>query len=1505
MPRHGGEAAQRGFRYQDLWTVDAALDLIDGDASGLEVEPLGDEDTGIDLIVTRPQGIREHHTVKQRHRRGHWTLSRLAEEGPPHRSILHDLVAKTQAGDYGVLCSGTSASDFKWLIEHAQASKSWSEFERRIRSNDRVSGDFYKYVVPACGTEEAAHAALRRLDIKFEDERKLTRDVELRIRTTFRHSTWTPVDAQAVRLLIADFVARNLGRHLTAASISADLETHGYVPSQLTGATSVSRRLHELNSAHIADVQRLRINNADIVRHEGEAGIHALLELERHVMLEGAAGSGKSCAAAQILTRLASQDIPCLVVRLDRLPDGDLSAQAIGRRLDLPESPVVTLGEFAGGRPCLLCIDQLDALSVVSARRQSVWAPFSELMSEVERYPNMRLLFACRTFDLEQDPRLRRLVAQQERVERIPIGPLDSATVQEAVAASGAAASPLSRDQVQVLSTALHLFLFLEVSRAGPVDFTSAGDLFDAYWNHKAQAVDGQARQTSAWTQAVATLCSALSERETLATPLHAMDEHAAVLGVLASEGVVQIRDHLVSFFHESFFDYVFARAFLRSNSDVVTWLVDDAQHLFRRSQVRQILTFMRRPGTDWRRYLQTLRGLLTHDRIRFHIKKVVLDWLRQLPVPTEDEWAILEGLAPEIGDHLWNVARNRVPWFDLLQRLGLWSTWLNADDEQIDRAVWLLGMPDVLDLRSTVVAELVAPFHGRSDRWRVRLRWLALRGHGYASPEMQNLVLCLIADGTLDDARPGSATNDDWWMQLHTATAAEPAFIAKVLGAWFDRQMARATESEHDDPLLGDAKLVAYNEFSLDMITECAAHAPREFVQELLPRFACLDQRAPRNWVSASSRFGSPDEQLRHALASAMAFLASSDPVALDSITRRVALTETTWMSALLLQAWSANPPAYSECIVRFLLQRPSQRLSIGYGAWSAPTDALAAISRTAVAAASAHCSDAALSELVEAILHFTPDSEQNTQHVGRTELALLRAMSETRLPNGARRRIRNLERRFPHAPERGVPEPPSDPVVVLGVGPPIPDGAQRRMTDAEWLAAMKRYANDSVTELNDSIVGGVIELSRGLQTVVRGDPERFTRLADRMDTSLHPAYFEAILQGLARTDDDGRGPGTLSQVCAVLRRITSTGVQVGPAEIARGIGSLADEPIPDEILTMLCEIAQHDADPRADEWQDRGPALGPIDQALNSARGAAAFAISKLLFADRSRWAFIRPTVEQLARDPVLAVRTATVPCLLAVLDSDREDALGFFQRLVDDADAILGDRHVGQFVHVAMFRDYAAIRPVLRRMLQSPHSAVAVAGATHLALAALSIEEASDDLDQLAQLSEEARIGVAKVCAANLAVEALADECERRLPVFFANESPAVREAAGTCWRNLEPDQIASRGHLIGAFAQALPPDANVSVLVHRLGEATRSLPAEVCDLGERSIETFGPRAASWQFREGGVANSLSHLMVRLYEETNDDELRKRVLDAIDNMVHAGFIGIDERLRDQFDR
>ena len=91
----------------------------------------------------------------------------------------------------------------------------------------------------------------------------------------------------------------------------------------------------------------------------------------------------------------------------------------------------------------------------------------------------------------------------------------------------------------------------------------------------------------------------------------------------------------------------------------------------------------------------------------------------------------------------------------------------------------------------------------------------------------------------------------------------------------------------------------------------------------------------------------------------------------------------------------------------------------------------------------------------------------------------------------------------------------------------------------------------------------------------------------------------------------------------------------------------------------------------------------------------------------------------------------------------------------------------------------------------------------------------------------------------------------------------------------------------------------------MLVHGLRNSQRQLPVELCDLAERAVLAFGSRAASIQFREAGAAHDLSPLMVRLHEETTDPALRRRVLDVIDKMVHAGFYGLNEQLRQQYER
>ena len=1091
MPRPGGEADKLGNRYEALWTVDAALDLLDGEYIDLTVEAVGDEAAGVEFVRTTRSGVREYHSIKRQHARGNWTLALLASEG-----ILDDLVAKTGAETCAVFSSGTSATELEELIERARASDSFEEFKRRIDGSARLSGQFIRYVAPLCDDESAAWVALQYLRVRTMNEPPLTAVVERRVRSMFRTASGEPTDARAVRLLLGNALTDPLGKRHTAKSVLDALAEHGLLRSRLAGETTVGEQVQKLNRAHLTEVHALLINRAEIIREESAVASAALLEHGKWVMLEGMAGGGKSCVLVQLMERLEEQGVPCLVIRLDRLADGDHSAQAIGTRLGLPKSPAITLGEFAGGRPSVLVVDQLDALSVVSARNQAVWGAFNELLEEARTYPRMRVLFACRSFDLERDPRLRALADDRERVERIPVGLLDEEVIRSAIAAAELDPAALSETQLRILSIPLHLHLLLESANSGPVKFASAGDLFDAFWEHKAAAVSRQmGGDPSVWTAAVGRLCDELSERETLVAPSLMLDEYGEALNVLASEGVVYVQDGSVRFFHESFFDYAFARTFLRLNNDLVQWLLADEQHLFRRSQVRQVLAFLRSRETDRGHYLKALEGLLSHPRVRFHIKKLVLDWLGALPDPTSDEWDIVEGLEDERGEHMWGVARNSVAWFDALHAMGHLEEWLKSDDEQIERVLTLLRMPEVLEQRSATIAGLVRDFRTKSAEWRTRLRWLVGGGYGYTSPEMHDLVIDLVADGTLDGVRPGVAVNDDWWFMWYGLGTEQSGFAVRLLGAWFDRQLARAAELGREDPFSGNPELVEYSQVSGDLIRECATAAPLAFVRELFPRLAKFDRSVPKEWLAAPSKYSKPDDELREALAEAMSTAARDDPVALDAIVDAEARGESKWMSALLLQAWSANPEVYAERIVRYLLDCPDQRLNIGYSIAAGGTDSFAAISRTAIAAASLKCSGESFADLERAILGFAPDWERQRRAVGRTALALLRALDEERLSANARRRLQELDRRFPDAPERGAPQAPTEDGLWSWVGPPVPKADQSLMTDGRWLAAMARYGSEREHETHDGrIVGGALELSIAK---VRIGPQRSIRFA------------------------------------------------------------------------------------------------------------------------------------------------------------------------------------------------------------------------------------------------------------------------------------------------------------------------------------------------------------------------------------------------------------------------
>jgi hypothetical protein len=112
---------------------------------------------------------------------------------------------------------------------------------------------------------------------------------------------------------------------------------------------------------------------------------------------------------------------------------------------------------------------------------------------------------------------------------------------------------------------------------------------------------------------------------------------------VLASEHVIVRDGNRYAFFHESFFDYAFARLWAERRQRLVDFLIGDEQELFRRAQVRQILLYIR--DDDPTRFVCEAEAVLAHPEVRFHIKAAVLAVVRSLPDPSQADWQMIERL--------------------------------------------------------------------------------------------------------------------------------------------------------------------------------------------------------------------------------------------------------------------------------------------------------------------------------------------------------------------------------------------------------------------------------------------------------------------------------------------------------------------------------------------------------------------------------------------------------------------------------------------------------------------------------------------------------------------------------------------------------------------------------------------------------------------------------------------------------------------------------------------
>ena len=1489
MSLRGGPADKIGNRYELRWTVFQLTELLNRKFDSIRLEPVGADSEGVEFWTTC-DNIRSYHQVKRQNTaRGHWKVSDLQ-----HRGVLPAIKSRL-TGTQGsfTFVSTDSVENLDELRQRASGATSYSEFRSEFLTSKELriaASDLAKYWEVS---EPELYELVRRVSVETIGEDRLQDLVEARL------SSLVDAEPRIAYDILASFVQDNVYRELTSFEVWAYLGDQGVSPRDWFQDAAVVKAVTNTVDSYLRSSRADSLGGSPVARQEAQAVVESVLEgTAPLVFVSGTAGVGKSSVVAQVVEEIRGTGWPVLAFRLDRLPLCH-TAKEVGAKCDLPGDPVEVLDSVAQHGDCLLVVDQLDAVGQVSGRNPQMFGCVQDVVEKALMFPQMRVLVACRAFDLRNDHRFRNWM-RKLNAANVEVPPFTESTVRSVLENLGYRPEQINAREFELLSLPLHLVMYVEIvspAAANALSFWSTAQLYDEYWKRKQQSI--RAKHSSvAWTSVLDIMCDYMSKSAALSVPENLLDEISIVdLHLMVSENVLVQDGHRYAFFHESFFDYVFARRFDARGGNAVDLLLDSGQQLFRRAQVRQILTFQRE--RNWTNYLETLRRLLSDSSIRLHIKQVVIAWLASLNEPRQEEWEILRPFLLDEDDSfgwgIWRPWYQSMSWFRSLDQLGIIAQWIDSENLQLRGHV-------ITMLRSTQaeewdrVAELLEPLVGQSDEWNLAILRVVRQSPAAASESYLDLIGQMVDNGLFDG---DSSSDSDFWSLIRRLRA-NAIGACSLIRRFLRRELA--AEVVRGVGPYGTWNAARRNRRSSDypMLQEVSKNAPLDFVQAILPYvlgkaelYAISDDstlRRDRYWeVRYHEAFIRPSDNgpLVKIAASALALVAKHFPDEFEVTRDQLRESDLEVAHFILMRALVECSPLYSEWAVDHISER-IECLQVGY------SDGRYWLARELIQAIAPSLNSEKLGKLEESLLRFLPTSELRLgmgPYFGTGQYTLLSAIPQERLSPAGKRRLCELIRKF----GADFVQPPRS-IEMKSARSPISGEAAARMSDEAWLRAMDRYSSRGDRLTSDDYIGSAHELSQVLRERVEAEPERFARLALKMDPALHPAFFNAIVGGISKggVEDD--------LLIGVVERANSIKGHPCNQMISSLVREWPESGIPSAVLQIVASYATDGKGPD-EEFVAQFEPREIVTAGLNSDRGYAASAIANVLFRDPGRAMELIDSFRRMVADPSTAVRSMVAEVLIALLNFDRDLAVELFVELCND-DEVLVAQTVEQFLNYAVATHFSDLRQVLERAVHSASRDANLVGARQAAVASLSTKDADDLVSECRDGSEPLRLGVTQVAAANIANQQYREELKAILLEAFLDPNEEVRSAASGVFGRIEGEDHSDYRDLLLRFLESPITEDGYDLIFRYLSSASGDISHEAVLVCEKFLCKYGSEIGNIQTSAARHADAVTTLAIRAHEQTDDDATRERALNIIDQLVSVNAYHIDEAL-DQFER
>lgn len=1523
----GGMSEKLGNRYEGRWVAKQLLRLLNESIQSVTVEPIGPDEQGVDLLVLGKNGVSQLQQCKARcGGRESWTISALREKG-----ILTHLKHHLDRDP-----------NHKFSLVTAIPGQTFADICESARNSNDNPKDFYQYQVQEVSEQRRKifqdFCEAVGLDPQKEEDLKKALDYLKRTRielfpdarnTRSNISTYAgflltgePETAISVLLTYAEdndkyrqpIYADELRRYLA--------EQHDIHPKQLEHDDRIGPAIEELQRQFSDSIRPGLINNRILPREETTRIVESI-DNGQDVVVHGAAGNGKSGVLYELTDYLQQQNIPYLAIRLDRrIPRN--TAMQFGIDLGLPESPTNCLAGLAVERKCVLILDQLDAIRWTSAHSLGAMEVCKELLSQVRSLrgngKNITIVFACRTFDLENDPEIKTLFAdarEKQRISKIPVGEFSDEQLKAII---GQDIAFLTKAQKRILSSPQNLAMFMELKNEGPMpDFRSATQLMRRFWDNRRRILDEAGITADQTDVFLAPLLSYMEENGEISAPATLVSTNPTVRDAFVSFGILQQDAGRISFCHQKYLDHLIAERLLQKiyqgDGSVIEWLgPKENQSLFLREQLRQVLAMLSEESpTD---FFNTARELLESKAVRFHLKHLVLELIGQLDEIANDIGAYFLKLLDESRWHdhvLETVFGAHHPWVSYLLNAGIISKWIESEDEQeVNRALWLLRT--VTEHIPDPVTEILGPFWDVGGDWPVRILnaicWrevddsekmfelrLQLAGLGYVKNFVDWKTLCakyplrairmidaVLSSWNIDDEETSARKNnrlERWYdhdrSALHDSVEKYPAKTWELLMPHVER--LTSIQADHYDPRLQKWMDIWFSPQELNMA--------RGVVELLILAGQVLAAEEPDKLIAK-----------------------------IDALENSISPV----VQKIIIDAYSHLPSSHADAGIIWLLKAHDRfRLGCGYN----EPEWIPAV--RVVRALSPHCSEELFLRLEETIVQYhAPEEKSDAEYYlkgwreshfghywGKTQYFLLPALDAKRIRRKTVALIQVLERKFESYSKwrflRGGR------VSGGSVGSKL-DPNLDKISDRAWL---KIVTSKTVTESDDGrwievdsdhvLATSIHHFASSLTRIAKRYPERFGQLALQFPDDVHPRYVSAILDGF-RNKQPGREvpeaekaywhPARIDTVEAVLEKFKAGNDQETAMEFCRLVAERPDENWTNKTIGRLIHYAcsHPDLEPGklnldCDKNSNEATVETLYRNTINCVRGVAAGAVGKLLWERKNRLALVRPGVESLIQDPHPVVRMAAIEAIEPVVNIDKGLAVLWFCKACQDDLRVAASPRGVVFFNYTVAGHIDQVGPIIQKMVHSPLDDVALQGARQVTARRLFHGFFENEFLMCCQGSVPHRKGAANVAAQLLTNEKYSPQCQDLLLQFMNDPEKEVRNELRSIFRNqdliTDMTNVAFVKDYIKSQAFSDDPDHFIWSLKDYAGSLI-----SVADAIFAVCETFSTTLQE-KTRDVGssypqMASEIASILLRLYEQAQGDrnqQIANRCLDMWD--------------------